>query len=108
MLSKRIALFQEAMRYFVGIIFPVLYQFESSIFIGELMCLRGPQVVPREALLTVVDIVKLDAIVMEYLGSELVVSTEVLRFLLYIWIGLLLLMVVEAEKVSLKGDTWQG
>ena len=64
---------------------------------------------PGEALLgIVVDIVQLDAIVMECLGSELVVSTEVLRFFLYIWAGLLLLMVVEAEKVSLKGDTWQG
>jgi hypothetical protein len=79
LLSKRIALFQEAMRYFVGIIFPVLYQFESSIFIAELMCLRGLQVVPRETLMgIVVDIVQLDAIVMECLGSELVVSTEVL------------------------------
>ena len=64
---------------------------------------------PRETLMgIVVDIVQLDTIVMECLGSELVVSTEVLRFLLYIWLGLLLGMVVEAEKVSLKGDTWQG
>ena len=57
----------------------------------------------------VIDILQLDAIVMECLGSELVVSTEVLRFFLYIWVGMLrLVMVVEAEKVSLKGDTWQG
>ena len=57
----------------------------------------------------VVDILQLDNIVMEYLGYELVVSTKVLRFFLNIWLGLLrLVMVVEAEKVSLKGDTWQG
>jgi len=54
-------------------------------------------------------VVQLDTIIMECLGSELVVSTEVLRFFLYIWLGLLrLVMVDEAEKVSLKGDTWQG
>ena len=98
------------MRYFVGSVFPILQlQFESSIFIGELVCIRGLQVVPGEPIMGVVDILQLDAIVMECLGSELVVSTEVLRFFLYIWVGLLrLVMVVEAEKVSLKGDTWQG
>jgi len=73
------------------------------------MCLRGLQVVPGESIMGVVDILQLDNIVMEYLGYELVVSTKVLRFFLNIWLGLLrLVMVVEAEKVSLKGDTWQG
>ena len=97
------------MRYFVGSVFPILQlQFESSIFIGELVSIRGLQVVPGESIMGVVDILQLDNIVMEYLGYELVVSTKVLRFFLNIWVGLLLGMVVEAEKFSLKGDTWQG
>ena len=100
LLSKRITLFQEAMRYFVGVI-PILHQFESGIFIiqfGEFMRLRGPQVVPRLAHMGVVDIVQLDAIIMGCLRSKLVVSTEVLRFFLNIWLVLLLrlLMVIKA------------
>jgi hypothetical protein len=66
LLSERIALFQEALRYFVGI-FPILLQFESRIFIiliGELEWLRGLWMVPREAPMDVVDILQLDAIVM--------------------------------------------
>ena len=54
------------------------------------MCLRGLQVVPREAHMGVVDIRQLDAIVVKYLRSELVVSTEVLRFFLNIWLVLVL------------------
>jgi len=54
------------------------------------MCLLGLHVVPREAHAGVVDIRQLDAIVMQCLRSELVVSTEVLRFFLYFWLVLLL------------------
>ena len=55
------------------------------------MCLRGLQVVPREAHVgVVVDIRQLDAIVMNCLRSELVVSTEVLGFFLNIWLVLVL------------------
>ena len=55
------------------------------------MCLRGLQVVPREAHVGVfVDIRQLDAIVMNCLRSELVVSTEVLGFFLNFWLVLVL------------------
>ena len=55
------------------------------------MWVLGLQVVPREAHMgVVVDIRQLDAIVMNCLRSELVVSTEVLRFFLNILLVLLM------------------